>query len=133
MMGYRYRGNRPRGRWGMRGFPWLLFFFFIAFNHSWMGFMISIVLTLLLFALLQFIMAASSNAGNQRTNAMTNHPPQPHEESYQPPYQPYQPYEQGYQQQPVMYQEDGQPDQYPQPQYEQPQVPYPEELPPMEQ
>src|SRR6266568_5250198 len=118
MMRYRYRGGR-RGRWGIGGFPWVLFFFFMFFNHSWSGFWIGIVITILLFLLMRAIISAASSTSSMNANTMANQSPQPHEE--------------GYQRQPEAYQEGGQSNQYPQPQYEQPQVPYPQELPPMEQ
>jgi hypothetical protein len=124
-----YRNRRTR--WGVRGFPWIPFFFILFFTHSWVGFMISIVILVLLYIIMQAIFAASTGRGNQYATPMANQ--QPHEELYQ---QPYQPYQQGYQPMPMTYHEVEQQSQYPrpQPEYEQPQVSYPEgELPPMEQ
>ena len=126
-----YRNRRTR--WGARGFPWIPFFFILFFTHSWVGFMISIVILVLLYIMMQAFFAASAGIGNQYAAPMANQQPQPHEEPYQ---QPYQSYQQGYQPVPVTYQEGEQQSQYlrPQPEYEQPQVSYPEEeLPPMEQ
>jgi hypothetical protein len=119
-----------RNRWGGRGFPWMVFFLIIIFTHSWVGFLVSIGITLLVIMLMRALFTPPMSANNPMyTPPMSNWQPQPHEEVY------YQPYQQGYQSEQVTYQEGEQQYQYPrpEPQYEQPQVQYPEELPPMEQ
>ncbi len=107
----------------------MLFFLIIIFTHSWVGFLVSIGITLLVLLLMRAVFATPNAASNMYTPPMTNWQPQPHEEVY------YQPYQQGYQPAPMTYQEGEQEYQSPrpEPQYEQPQVQYPEEMPPMEQ
>jgi len=105
----------------------MLFFLIIIFTHSWVGFLVSIGITLLVIMLMRAVFATPNGATNIYTTPMANEQPQPHEEAY------YQPYQQGYQPEHVTYQEGEQQYPRPKPEYEQPQVQYPEELPPMEQ
>ncbi|SRR6266568_32615 len=142
-MRYRYR----RHRWGWRGFPIPLFFIlFFASGHSWISFLISAGVMVLVFLLLRWLLASTSQPGisgvppNQRPYQQQGHSPYNEPPAYQP-YQPYRPYEQGYQAPQGGYEQSGQEYRYPEQrseqvenvQYEQPQVQYPQEMPPMEQ
>jgi len=146
-----YNWNNPRGyrrrRRGWIGFPLpLVFLLIFVFTQSMTGFIVSIAIMVILWALI-----AASSSGQRRWNMPPmNQPPvyQPpayQPPVYQPPYQPYAPppeptytpYEQGYQSEqpkaestePESSAEASSETQY----EEQPQAQYPQELPPMQQ
>jgi hypothetical protein len=132
------------------GFPFpLIFLLIFVFTHTLAGFIVSIGIIVLLWALI----AASSSSGGRRwmsppmnMNQPPIYQPPPYQPPiYQPPYQPYTmppeptytPYEQGYQAEQTKT-ESAEPEpsatasseaQY----EEQPTVQYPQELPPMQQ
>jgi len=133
-MRYRYRRNR----WGWRGFPIPLFFilFFVG-GHSWISFLVSVGVVVLIFLLIRWLLISTSGPGISGVPPTVNQPYQ--QQDYSPSYQPpYQPYQQGYQGPQSGYEQSGQKYQGPEQrqeyeQYEQPQAEYPQEMPPMEQ
>lgn len=126
------------------GFPFpLIFLLIFVFTHTLAGFVVSIAIIVILWALI----AASSSGGRRWMSPPMNmnQPPMYQPPTYQPPYQPYAPppepvytpYEQGYQaEQPKTEVAEPEPSSAAssETQYEeQPTVQYPQELPPMQQ
>ena len=139
-----WRGNRRRG--GIFGIPWMLFFLFFVFSHSFIGFLIGLAVAIVLTVILTRVFSANSyNGMNSQQPGQTYYQPsnqaqqQPY---YQPTEQTYQGYDQGYQV-PIerregpqgsggQYQTPPVPDEPYRGEYEQPQTQYPEQMPPMQ-
>ncbi len=148
--------RRRRGAFGgLYSILWIFIVILFFITHSWIVFLVGVLLSAILGMLIRMFMAGAIGAGlfgaasmmrNQQQPPQYQAPYQPYRQPeetpyYQPPPQPpYQSYEQGYQpppQAPGSYQEGEQPyyqptQQQPQPQYEQPQVQYPQEMPPQQ-
>ncbi len=144
--------RRRRGAFGgLYSILWIFIVILFFITHSWIVFLVGVLLSAILGMLIRMFMAGAIGAGlfgaasmmrNQQQPPQYQAPYQPYRQPEETPYYqpPYQSYEQGYQpppQAPGSYQEGEQPyyqptQQQPQPQYEQPQVQYPQEMPPQQ-